>query len=147
MKKILVLASLAVSLSFGLTEYSHFYTLRFIEYLKAGKMAIGKPCEKVQDKVDGCHIMTERKDGGLDQVVVYQNKKIVSSQRVFNSLYPPMETDWLTCYSPELNPIDKSKKLGKSLCVRHFGGSITSEDKVEQREGDWNEFVKQFVKQ
>ena len=85
MKKILVLASLAVSLSFGLTEYSHFYTLRFIEYLKAGKMAIGKPCEKVQDKVDGCHIMTERKDGGLDQVVVYQNKKILS-RKILDSL-------------------------------------------------------------
>ena len=141
MKKILVLASLLVSLSFGLTKYNHFYTITILEAVKTGKLSIGKPCKKVQDKVDGCHIATERKDGGLDQIVVYQNKKMGLFMRVFNSVYPPIETEWLICISPE--------GLGKSKaqCTRTFGGSPVSGGEMEQFEGDWNELVKKYVKQ
>ena len=141
MKKILVLASLLVSLSFGLTKFNHFYTITILEAVKAGKMPLPKDCKKVQDKVDGCKIFTERKDGGLDQLVVYQNKKIVAFMRVFNSLYPPMETEWITCHSSEIH------KSSKAECVRVFGGSIASPGEREIFEGDWNELVKKYVKQ
>lgn len=142
MKKIVVLASLLVSLSFGLTQFNHFYTIMTMELAKAGKLPIGKPCKKVQDKVDGCFISTERKDGGLDQIVVYKDKKIYIFYRIFNSLYPPVETELIVCVRENDNVEDT-----KMTCVRRIGETIAGGGQVEEFKGDAKELIKKYVKQ
>lgn len=142
MKKILVLASLLVSLSFGLDEFNHFYTLRFLDLVKAGKLPLGKPCKKVQDKVDGCFVMTERKDGGIDQVVVYHKKKILSFHRIFKTPYSPLETEWIFC-ARENDSVEDTKMK----CAYRAGDNMAGEREGKEIEGDAKELIKKYVKQ
>lgn len=140
MKKILVLASLLVSLSFGLDKFNHFYSLRFLELLKAGELSFPKFCEKVQDKVDGCTVMTERKDGGLDQAVVYHKKKILIFHRIFKTPYSPLETEWIMCAR-------ESVEDTKMKCGYRAGDNMAGQREGKKFEGDAKELIKKYVKQ
>ena len=140
MKKILVLASLLVSLSFGLDEFNHFYTLSFLNMLKAGELTIGKPCKKVQDKVDGCFVITERKDGGIDQVVVYYQKKIFSFHRIFKTPYSPLETEWIGCARE--NGIEDTNML----CMHRAGDNMAGQREGTIFTGEAKELIKKYVK-
>lgn len=142
MKKILVLASLLVSLSFGLDEFNHFYTLSFLNMLKAGELVLPKLCEKVQDKVDGCTVMTERKDGGIDQIVVYHKKKILIFHRIFKTPYSPLETEWIMCMRENGSVEDTKMK-----CAYRAGDNMAGEREGKKIEGDAKELIKKYVKQ
>ena len=142
MKKILVLASLLVSLSFGLDKFNHFYTLLTLEMIKAGKLTLPKPCEKVQDKVDGCFVMTERKDGGIDQIVLYHKKKIMAFHRVFKTPYSPLETEWIMCVRE-----NRSVEDTKMKCGYRTGDTMTGAGKAENFTGEAKELIKKYVKQ
>lgn len=139
MKKIVVLASLLVSLSFGLNEINHHYTLLFIEGIKKG--SIGGYCKSVQDKVKGCFTFTTREDDGLDQAIVYKDKKIVMFFRAFKPALSPIETEFLGC------GYDDEKNTNEGKCQRFFGGSVADGGSSEEFTGDWNELVKKYVKQ
>lgn len=104
MKKILVLASLAVSLSFGIdisksALYNPYSTAigKAAEQGKAADLFIFKECKSVQDKVNGCSVFKFREDGGADQIVTYAHKKIIAFHKIYKSAYPPMETEWVLC--------------------------------------------------
>lgn len=136
MKKIVVLASLLVSLSFGANPMGALGSLFSDVYakpmLKQLQQSGGKPCKSVQDKVDGCYTVTYRKDGGIDQIVIYEKKKIGIFIRIYYQAYPPMEKAVVTCVENGSN------------------GTCTIQDtngKKEEVKGEWNKLVKDYLKQ
>ena len=141
MKKILVLASLLVSLSFGMDAAFNFYSSKVLEWVKEGTIKIGKPCEKVQDKVDGCFTIKEYQakggaDNGIEQIVVYKDKKILSFIRIFTQPYPPKETEMVMCDIAN----------NKAECYRLYGHEfLKSGGKQEEFEGDAQTLIKKYI--
>lgn len=141
MKKILVLISLLVSFSFGMNAAFNFYSMKVLEWVKEGQISIGKLCKTDTDKVDGCFISKEYEviDGssGIQQIVVYKDKKVISFIRIFAQSYPPKETEMVLCDIAD----DKAK------CMRLYGHEILKEDrgKSEELEGEAQEFIKKYL--
>lgn len=137
MKKIVVLASLLVSLSFGLTKMQNYWTVEAVWKTLANfkESGLGE-CKSVQDKVKGCYVHTKNKDGSSKQLVVYLEKKIVFFARVFRTELPmPMETGAIVC----------SNDGSRVECTEFTGNALGAEKK--EFTGDWNELVKKYVKQ
>lgn len=137
MKKVVVLASLLVSLSFGLTKLQNYWTVELVWKMPAYWKEFGvEECKSVQDKVKGCYVHTKNKDGSSKQFVVYGEKKIASFIRVFRTELPmPMETGAVLC-------ANSSKGVE---CIEYTGNALGQEKK--EFTGDWNELVKKYVKQ
>lgn len=137
MKKIVVLASLLVSLSFGLTKMQNYWTVEVVwkTLAKYKEMGAGE-CKSVQDKVKGCYVHTKNKDGSTKQLVAYGEKKITTFARVFKTELPmPMETGMVWCFNHG----------SKVECTEFTGNALGYESK--DFTGDWNELVKKYVKQ
>lgn len=137
MKKIVVLASLLVSLSFGLTKMQNYWTVKVIwdtlaNYKKAGV----EECKSTQDKVKGCYVHTKNEDGSSKQLVVYEKKEIIAFMRVFRTEIPmPIETGMIMC--------EKSARTGK--CFKYDGDATEIEEK--EFTGYWDELVENYVEQ
>lgn len=141
MKKIVVLASLLVSLSFGMNAAFNFYSTKILGWVKDGTLAIGKPCKSDADKVDGCFTMKEYEamgggDNGIEQIVIYKNKKILSFIRILAQSYPPKEKEMVMC----------DIKDNKAKCIRLYGHEILKDGgEQEEFEDDAQTLIKKYI--
>lgn len=158
MRKILVLASLAVSLSFGIdiskSALYNPYTATILEVGKQGKgadMQIYKECKSVQDKVNGCSVFKQREDGGVDQIVSYANKKIFAFHKIYKSAYPPMETGWVFCAMSGFNSKDNKARvecvdMAKAVNTGKAEYILDKNGTIKEVESEFNAMLKKHIK-
>lgn len=154
MKKILVLATFLVSLSFGNVVVFKPIT----NYLKTDRslatlLFASKECKTVQDKVDGCKILKETKHGGIDQFVLYDKKQIIAVIRIFTTSLiggSGWESKLVMCnVSPDEQEMWKKKGVFKTFRCAQIEANAQGliPDTAKEFKGDKQSIIKQYVKQ
>lgn len=157
MKKILVLATFLVSLSFGNVVVFKPITNYLVERIKTDRsfatLFAMKDCKTVQDKVDGCNILKETKHGGIDQFVLYEKKQIIAVIRVFTTSFPGgsgWESKLVICnVSPDEQEMWKKKGVFKTFRCAQIEANAQGliPDTAKEFKGDKQSIIKQYVKQ
>lgn len=152
MRKILVLATFLVSLSFGNVIVFKPLTNYIMEQAKTDRstasLFVAKDCKTVQDKVDGCKILKETKHGGLEQFVAYQEKQIVFFIRIFTTSIPGgsgFESKMVMCAGSSFNKEGILKSFECSQIEANAQEIIPNT--LKQFKGDTQSLIKQYIKQ
>lgn len=157
MKKILVLATFLVSLSFGNVVVFKPITNYLAEQIKTSRamatLFAAKDCKTVQDKVDGCKILKETKHGGIDQLVVYQKKQIIAVIRIFTTSLiggSGWESEMVMCViSSDEGEMWEKKGIFKTFRCAQMEANAQGliPGAAKEFKGDKQSIIKQYVKQ
>lgn len=158
MRKILVLATFLVSLSFGNVIVLKPLTDYFMELIKTDDsmttLFAVKDCKTAQDKVDGCKILKETKHGGLEQFVAYEKEQIVFFTRIFTTSIPEafdFENKWVMCSpSPDEEEMFYKEGILKSFECMQMEANLQQgiiPNTLKEFKGDAQSLIKQYVKQ